>query len=93
MHIGLKEREKKLPNAQQTKGIEHKSTNNKTVPNKYKEKTTNLPTEKLQIYQPKNYKSTKKKLQISQQRTANLTTIQRFKIKPSTAQYCPFVLF
>ena len=64
MHIGLKEREreKKLPNAQQTKGIEHKSTNNKTVPNKYKEKTTNnLPTEKLQI---------------SQQKTTNLTTLQ-----------------
>ena len=69
MHIGLKEREKKLPNAQHTKGIEHKSTNNKTVPKKYKEKTTNLPTEKLQI---------------SQQKTTNLTTIKLSKIKPST---------
>ena len=54
----------------------YKSFNNKTVPNKYKGKTTNLPTIKLyqtnikrnlQIYQQKNYKSHNKKLQILQQ--------------------------
>ena len=84
----------------------YKSSNNKTVPNKYKEKTTNLPTVKLQISQQKttnlptkNYKSTNKKttnlptekLHISQQKITNLTTIQLSKIKPSTAQHCPLM--
>ena len=48
----------------------YKSPNNKTVPNKYKGKTTNLPTIKLQISQQKTTNLPKIKQQISQQKTS-----------------------
>ena len=74
VHISFKSPNKKLQISQQltvpTKN--YKSSNNKTVPNNYKGKTTNLPKIKLQISQQKTtnlptINGTNKKLQIFQQ--------------------------